>query len=153
MSTIKIAYATVAAFTITPGALANGSARRCLAVANNSNLYVDALVLASATSGASGVSATGHADVYAYASADDGTTFETGGSSDAGYTLRGDEKYLGSFAMIANSTVYTGVFNVAKAYGDRMPRDWGIIVANNSGAAWAASTHIFKFQGVTYTVA
>jgi hypothetical protein len=153
MAALKIAYVNAAAITATLNSLANAAARRAAAVDNSSNLYDDALVQVSITTAAAATSATGYVAVYAYASGDQGTLYETGGATDAGHTLRGDEKLLGYFAAIANSTVYTGVFNVAKAYGGVLPRNWGVIVENRTGAAFAASGNSVNYQGVTYTVA
>lgn len=154
MATVKIAYAAATTITCTLASLTTGSARRSAAVDNSSNLYDDVAVALTVTVGT--VSGTNpYVAVYAYASADDGTTYETGGSSDAGFTLAGDEKLLGIIATPANTTAYTGVFNVAKAYGGVMPRNWGIIVSNISGSTLSATegNHIKKYQGITYTVA
>lgn len=154
MASVKTAYAASTTITCTLASLTTGSAQRSAAVDNSSNLYVDAMVLLSVTTGT--VSGTNpYVAVYAYASADDGTTYETGGSTNAAYTLRGDEKLLGIIATPANTTAYAGVFNIAKAYGGVLPRNWGIIVSNISGSTLSGTegNHVKAYQGITYTVA
>lgn len=153
MATLKIAYASSASITCTLASKTSGQGRRSAAVDNSSNLYCDALVLLSVTCGT--VTAPGTINVYAYASADDGTTYETGGSTDADWnTLRGDERYIGTIAGVT-STAVTGVFNVAKAYGGVMPRNWGIIVSQTNCGTLSATegNHKKAYTGVSYTIA
>lgn len=152
MASIKPAYAAAAAITCTLASLASGSARRSAVIDNSTNLFDDALVHVTVTCGT--VTSPGVISVYAYASGDDGTTYETGGSTDAAYTLRGDEKLLGTIAGVS-ATAVSGVFSVARAFGGVMPRNWGIIIAQtNCGTLNATEgNHIKKYQGVQYTVA
>lgn len=152
MSTRKIAYASAASITCTMASKTSGQGRRSAVVDNSSNLYIDALVLVSLTIGT--FTSPARFDVYAYASADDGTTYETGGSTDADWnTIRGDEKFLFSVNCYTNSTAFAGVGTVARAYGGRQPRNWGIIISQtNCGTLNGTETnHIKKFQGVTET--
>lgn len=149
MATIKESFAAATTITCTLTSLASGSAQRSAVVDNSANLYDDAIVSIQITGGAV---TTGLVKVYAYASADDGTTYEAGGSSDAAYTLRGSEKYLGAVATFSSGGIATGVFSIAKAYGGTLPRNWGVIVDNRSAAALAASGNAVKYQGVTKTV-
>lgn len=153
MATVKVAYAAAATITCTLASITSGQGRRSATISNSTNLYDDALVHVTVTCGT--VTAPGSIAVYAYASGDDGTTFETGGSTDAAYnTLRGDEKLLGIIAGVT-STAVTGVFSVAKAFGGVMPRNWGIIVYNTNCGTLSATegNHIKAYQGITYTVA
>lgn len=148
-STVKALYAAAATITVTLNSLATASARRAAVVDNSTNLYLDALATVIVKTGASGTVGTGSWAVYAYASADDGTTYTAGGSTDAAYTMKGDELFLGNIAAIANATSYAGVFTVAKAFGDRMPRNWGLIIVNNGGGTSDTTGGNFaaKFQG------
>lgn len=153
MATVKPSYTAAAAITCTIAAVATGSTgRRSAAIDNSTNLFDDALVHVTVTCGT--VSTGGTIYVYAYASGDDGTTYETGGSTDAAYTLRGDEHLIGTIAGVT-STAVSGVFSVAKAYGGVMPRNWGIIITQTGCGTLSATegNHIKKYQGVQYTVA
>lgn len=153
MSTRKVAYAAAASITCTMASKTSGQGRRSAAVDNSTNLYIDALVLVSLTVGT--VTAPARFDVYAYASADDGTTYETGGSTDADWnTIRGDEKFLFTVACYTNTTAFAGVGTVARAYG-KMPRNWGIIISQTNCGTLSATegNHLKKFEGVTETIA
>lgn len=152
MTTSKIAYAAAATITCTLVSLATANGRRGLAVSNSSNLYDDILVHVSVTPGTLGTGP--YVQVLAYASADDGTTFETQGSTDAAYnTLTGSEKILGTIIPAASTTQCTGVFSLAAAYGGVLPRDWGVIIwqANCGTFSATGSNHFVKYQGITYT--
>jgi hypothetical protein len=152
MTTSKISYATAAAITCTLASITSGQGRRSAAVDNSANLYDDILVHVSVTPGT--ISAGAYIQVMAYASADDGTTYETQGSTDAAYnTLNGSEKILGTIIPVASTTQCTGVFSLAVAYGGVLPRNWGIIIwQSNCGTLSATeANHAKKYQGVTYT--
>ena len=154
MTTTKIAYAAAATITCSMASKTTTQGRRSAAVDNSTNLYDDVLVHVSLKSGTAGT--TPSFAVYAYASGDDGTTYETGGSTDADWnTLRGDEKLLGVVAAPSSTTVYTGVFSVARVYGGIMPRNWGIIIVQTAMGTLSATEgdHIKKYQGITYTSA
>lgn len=157
MPDIKTAYAAATALTIAVNSLANSSTagRQSTVVDNSSNLYNDALVSVKVTSGASGVSASGFVAVYAYASADDGVTYTgNAGASDAAITNATILRFLGRFAVVANSTVYVGgPFSVASAFGGCLPKSWGIAVLNSSGATLSATGNSVAMQGVYNTVA
>lgn len=153
MSTVKIAYASAATITCSMASKTSGQGQRSAVVDNSSNLYVDALVLVSLTIGT--FTSPARFDVYAYASADDGTTYETGGSTDAAWnTIRGDERFLFSTNCYTNTTAFAGVGTVAHAYR-RMPRNWGIIISQTNCGTLSGTegNHLKKFQGVQFTVA
>jgi hypothetical protein len=159
MPTIKIAYDSDAAFTCTLASLTTGSARQSTAIDNSSNLYLDALVQLRIKTGGSGTSASGYVAVYAYASADGGTTYtENAGASDAAITLTVPTNLvlLGVINCVANSVTYKGpVWSVAAAFGGTMPKKWGIVVENQTGGTLSATEgdHLKLYEGVTNTVA
>lgn len=139
------------AITITLDSLANSAARQSTAVDNTTTLYEDALVEFSIVSGASGVSATGWVDVYAYGTANGGTTYSgpaTG--TDGAITLLAPPNlvYIGRINVVANSTTYNGkLITIAKAFGGILPAKWGIVTVNNTGAAFGTGCSAW-FQGV-----
>jgi hypothetical protein len=141
MATIfKSNYDTGATFTCTLAGLANNGARSALAVDNTTNLYLDALVQMQIKSGASGVSATGTVLVYAYGSADGGTSYPESAGTDTGVTLSvpatPNVVLIRSMNVVANATTYISEpASVAGAFGGILPSKWGIIVVNQSGAA------------------
>jgi len=151
-TTTKIAYAAAASITCDIASKTSTQGQRSAVIDNSSNLYDDALVLVSVKIGT--FTAGGYIAVYAYASADDGTTYETGGSTNAAYnTINGGEKLLGVIIPTSSTTTNTGVFTVAQAYGGVMPRNWGIIIwqSNCGTLSSTESDHTKKYQGVTYT--
>ena len=151
-TTTKVAFAAASAITCTLASKTSGQGRRSAAVDNSANLYDDVLVHVTVKPGTLGTNP--YIQVMAYASGDDGTTYETAGSTDADYnTLTGSEKVLGIIIPAASNTACSGVFSVAKAYGGVMPRNWGIIIWQSACGTLSAteSDHIKKFQGITYT--
>lgn len=117
---------------------------------------MDAKVHVRVKTNASGTSATGLVNVFAYASADAGTTYSGGASgSNAAYTANKDNLiYLGSIATVANSTTYDDLFNLGAAFGFAgIPEKWGIVVENLSGATLDASVGSAWYQGISATVA
>ncbi len=149
MSTRKILYAAAATITCSIASKTTGQGQRSAAIDNSSNLYLDALVSVGVLIGT--VTTPAFIYVYAYASADDGTNYETGGSTDAAWnTIRGDEKFLFSVAAYTSTTTFWGVGTVARAYGGRMPRNWGIIISQTNCGTLSSTegNHTKKFQGV-----
>lgn len=158
MSDVKTAYGSSnVGITLTFTSLGNGNARESDVVDNGTNKYLDALVQIQVTAGSSGVSATGVVNVYAYATADGGTTYgDTCTGSDAAVTLTSPNnlKPLGTLNVVAVNGVYkSDPMSVAAAFGGILPAKWGIVVENKSGAALAASGHASFYQGVYGTVA
>jgi hypothetical protein len=155
MSTVKVSYATATAITCSMASKTSGQGRRSAAVDNSSNLYVDALILGSLTIGT--FTSPASWPMYGFASADDGTTYETGGSTDADWnTIRGDEKPLGPpVAAYTNTTAFAGVFTLAAAYRGVAPRNWGIIISQTNCGTLSATegNHLKKFEGIYLTAA
>jgi hypothetical protein len=138
--------------TCTITALTNGSARQSTAIDNTSNLFMDALVSAKVKTASSSTSATGHVDVYVYATVDNGTTYTDGATgSDGAMTPTSPTNLflIGSINTVANSTTYYGgPWSVATAFGGVLPAKWGIVVVNNSGGTLDATVGAAEYQGI-----
>lgn len=153
-ATIKQAYGSNnQAITITLASLGSASQRQSTAIDNTTNLFMDAKVSVKIKTGASGVSATGFVNVFAFGSADGGTTYNGGcGASDAAFSGNKDALiFLGSIPAIANATTYVGLFNLSRAFGfGGIPASWGIVIDNQSGAALdsTAGNHAVLYQGI-----
>lgn len=123
--------------TLTIASLTNNSARQSTAVDNATNVALDALVFLKVKSGGSGTTSTGVVNVYAFASADGGTTYtENAGASDAAITLTSptNARLIGTINVVANAvTYYGGPFSIAAAFGGVLPEKWGIIIENKTG--------------------
>ncbi len=139
------------ALTCTITSLANNGQRSSAAVDNTSNLYLDALVQAIIKSNASGTSATGYVNVYAYGTADGGTTYPDGTGTNAGVTLTSPPnlRLIGVINVVANATVYNSEpMSVAAAFGGILPDHWGIVIENKTGATLDASVGSAFYQGI-----
>lgn len=140
------------AITCTITSLTNTSARQSTAVDNTTNLFIDALVALTIKTNASGTSATGHVDVYAYATVDGGSTYTDGATgSDGSFTPTSPTnlRLIGSINCVANAATYQGgPFSVAAAFGGVLPAKWGIVVINNTSATLDASVGSAQYQGV-----
>ena len=143
------------AITITLNALADDGVRASLAIANTANLFLDALVQLKIDSANVGVPAGDkNCLVYAYGTADDGTTYSGGATgADADYggvagQLIKNCKLLGIVAVDAQNEVFeSDVFSIASAFGGVVPAKWGIIVVNQIGQALGAANAAF-YQGI-----
>ncbi|TAK97789.1 MAG: hypothetical protein EPO08_20715 [Rhodospirillaceae bacterium] len=160
MANIKTAYGTNGqAITCTLASLTNSSVRAGTAIDNTSNLYQDALVQIKVKTGGSGASAQGVVNIYAYATADGGTTYpEANGGSDGGVTLvvPTNLRLIGTLNAVANSITYSSEpMSVALAFGGVLPSNWGIVIENKTGTTLDSteSNHLKVYQGVYQTVA
>ncbi len=139
------------AITCTFTSLANAAARQSTVVDNTTNVFLDALVAIKVKSGASSTAATGVVNVYAYGTADGGTTYtESASGSDASITLTvpTNLKLIGRVNVVANATTYNaGPFSVAAGFNGVMPDHWGIVVENQSGGTLDASVGAAVYQG------
>lgn len=162
MADVKTAYGTQGqALTITLASLADSSTagRESTAVDNRTNKFLDVLIAAKLKTQNSGsIAAPSAAFVYAYATADDGTTWpDTVTGTDAAITLNNPTqlKLLGAIYAAAINTQYKGgPWSLAALFGGRMPAEWGIVVVNDTGTALSAtgSDHGVWYQGVYATV-
>jgi hypothetical protein len=158
MASVKSAYGTNGqAITCTITSLGNTAQRQSTAIDNTSNDWLDALVFLKIKSNSSSVSTTGFINVYAYGTADGGTTYTDGATgSDGTITLTAppNMRLIGVINVVADSATYDGgPFSVAQAFGGILPDHWGIVVENLSGAALDATTASAWYQGVYQTVA
>lgn len=143
--------------TITLASLASAAARQSNDIANTGSPgFTDILVQLNVQPATTGVSATGTVNIYAVASTDGGTTYgESAGNSDAAITLTSptNAKLVGSFNVVADTTVKkSNPYSVAAAFGGTLPEYVVIIVQNNTGAAFGATTADFllQYQGVMF---
>jgi hypothetical protein len=158
MSNVKTAYGTNnQAITCTITSLANNGQRQSTAIDNSSNDWLDARVFVKVKSNASGTSATGFVNVYAYGTSDGGTTYSDGATgTDGSITLTSppNMRLIGVINVVANAVTYNGgPFSVAAAFGGVLPDHWGIVIENKSGAALDASVGSSWYQGAYATVA
>lgn len=154
MSTVKPLYGTSnQGITITLASLTNTSSRSSAAIDNTTNLFLDALVQLKVKSGAAGTSATGVVNIYAYGTADGGTSYPEGAGTDVGVTLTvpPNVRLIGAVNVVANATTYISLpFSVANAFGGLLPDHWGIIVENRSGGTLDTTEANFAkfYQGI-----
>ncbi len=140
--------------TLTIASLANAGQRQSTVVDNTSNLFLDALVFLKIKSAASSTVATGYVNVYAFGTADGGTTYsENAGATDAGITLTvpPNVRLIGVVNVVANATTYySALMSVAAAFGGALPDHWGIIIENKTGATLDATggNHAALYQGI-----
>ena len=158
MSSVKEAFGTNnQAITCTITSLTTTSQRQSTAIDNTTNLYLDALVFAKIKSGASGTTATGTINIYAYGTADGGTTYTDGATGTDGaitLTVPPNMRIIGVMNLVANATTYeAGPFSVAAAFGGILPDHWGIVVENKTGGTLDGSIASTWYQGVFQTVA
>lgn len=150
---IKQGYGTSnQAFTITITSLGSASARESTAIDNSLNKFKDALVVVKVKANAAGTSSSGYVNVYAYGTADGGTTYNGGATgTNAAITLTSPPgmELIGSFPVVANAATYNSPpMSVAAAFGGVLPDHWGIVVQNQSGAALDAAVGSAWYQGV-----
>lgn len=155
MATLKNLYGSNGqAITLTLASLANAAYRQSTAVDNTSNLFLDVLVALKIKTNAAGTSATGYLNVYAYGTADGGTTYTDGATGTDGAmtpTSPTNLKLIGVINAVANGTTYNaGPFSVAAAFGGVLPDHWGIVVQNNTAATLDATGGNFAvvYQGI-----
>ncbi len=153
MATVKQAFGTATAATITIASLANAAGRASTAIDESTNLYVSADVRVKIKTNAAGTSATGYVAVYLVRS-EDGTNFDDGfGGTDGAFTAV-NATLLGYITANANATTYQAVFDLQQL-GITLPRKWCIGIMNQSGAALdaTAGNHEVKYTEKNFTVA
>lgn len=154
MADIKAKYGTSnQSITCTIASLTNNSVRSAAAIDNTSNLFLDALVQVQIKTGASGTTSTGYVNIYAYGTADGGTTYAEGAGTDASITLTSppNVRLIGSLNCVANATTYKSEpMSVAAAFGGVLPDHWGIIIENKTGGTLDSTegNHLKVYQGI-----
>lgn len=159
MASLKTTYGTNTALTITLGSLANSSCRQSAVVDNSSNLFLDALVSGKIKTGTS-PTANNQIPVYAYATTDDSSAYTGAASgSDAAYSpspaqLKSNLILVGVITIGSTSdiTYDFGPWSLAAAFGGTLPKKWGIVIDNLSGATLNSTGHAVAYQGVYGTI-
>lgn len=157
---ILLKYGTASTITITLASLASGSARQSTHVSNATTLYTDALVLVKVKTGDTGTASTDYVNVYAYGTVDEGTTWTEGGTSDpidgtdGAVTLTSPTnlRLIGRINAVADASTYIGgPFSVANAFGGVLPKEWGIVIENQTSHHLDATegSHAVQWQGVS----
>lgn len=152
MADIKQKYGASTNLTITLASLADGSARESTAVDNGTNLYVDVLVGGKMRANSTGVDSAGYVNVWAYGSADDGTTYDDGATgTDSAHTINNNAKLLAVLEMNANSEDVEFSVPLSRVF-NHVPEDWGVIIENQSGAAFDSTAGNFEihYKGIHY---
>lgn len=140
----KPLYTAVQAITIVLDSLADGDVAASSPISNSSDLFLDALVQLSVKTNASGVdTAAGVIRVFVIASVDGGTTYP-GAPND-------ELLPIGVFNANADATTFhSQPMSVAKAFNGIMPKEWKLVVKNDTGAALDATegNHTKQYQGI-----
>jgi hypothetical protein len=119
---------------------------------------IDALIGGKFVSAASGtLAASKQIEVWAFASYDDGTTYNGGaGATDAGLTVTTVKKALFRLVTIiptdtSLSSVYAwGPFSLAQVFGGVIPTRWGLWVVQNTALALNAAGNEIRYTPVKF---
>ena len=152
MSDIKQKFGTAnQAMTITLASLANTALRESTAVDNTTNLFEDVQISGKIKTAAADVSATGYVNIYAYGSADAGTTYDGSASgSDAAYSgEKTNLKFVKSITANANGTTFEFGFSLLEVF-KTIPASWGLVIENQTAQDLdsTGSNHAIVYQGV-----
>lgn len=163
MASIKQAFGTSTSVTVTLASLADSASagRESTMIDNATDLFLDVLIAAKfKTQNSGSISDPKCVYVWAYGSADDGTTYgDTVTGSDAAVTLNGPPNNLRLVGVVnvaaINTTYKGGPWSLAAAFGGRVPKKWGIVVQNDCGTALSSTEgdHDVWYQGLYATVA
>ncbi len=163
MATVhNITYsATNTAMTITLAALSNVAARCSNSIDNSSTLYLDASVFVQI-----GIGTTTGTDnaiyVYGYGGYDNSNFGGEGayalGADGAVLTTPSNLPLLGVmstnlFASVTSTNYQMFIGSVANSFGGVLPKYWGVVIDNRSGAALVntATNHYVSYSGITAT--
>jgi hypothetical protein len=161
MADIKIAYGSSTALTITLASLAShqDNGRESNAISNTTNLYTDALVGGKVKLQSGTPSADRAVYVYVYGSEDGSTYTHPCTGSDAAITLPNPPGLILARTIPCPDsgalTYEMQPFSVAKCFDWSMPREWGIVVRNNTGITFSATggDHAITYTGIYHTSA
>jgi len=161
MTTVSANLAASASITVSTAlnSLTTGSAAQLGSIDNSTNLYLDALVSIYIAVGT--VASPKYINVWAAAS-EDGTTFTGNSATTDAYTGTAGSITLGSptsffgpfFFPTQQSSVTAQIIipSMRDLFGGLiLPRKWGLIVENQSGASFASSGHSATYSGVKLT--
>jgi hypothetical protein len=167
VATVNIAYASSATITIAPQNVATSSTFvagvESDVIDNTSNKYVDAIVGGTWTSGTTPTANT-QVLIYVFSVRDDTPTYPDvfdGTSSAETLTSAGVGQgflKLGGVINVDTNTsdrAYPVLFSVASLFGGVMPLKWGLFITHNTAvnSNSTAGNHVWKYTGITYTVA
>ena len=167
MSTVNIAYAASATITISPENVATSSTFvagvESNVIDNTSNKYVDAIVGGTWTCGTT-PNQNSQVIIYVGAIRDDAPTypdvFDGTGSAETITSVgvgRGFLKRAVTIDVDSNTSnrAYDVLFTVAELFGGVMPNKWFLFITHNTGvnSNSTSGNHVWKYTGVTYTVA
>jgi hypothetical protein len=156
MADIKSKYGTSGqSLTITINGLANDAKRESTAVDNSTSCFLDALVqVRIATNTATASTGDKSVYVYAYGSADGGTSC-SGNASGTDAAFGTDPQQLNNCRLIGmvyaptQNTIYeSDLMSIASAFGGALPSRWGIIVHNKTGQTLKSSDCSALYQGI-----
>ena len=167
MATVNIAYASSATITIAPENVASSSTFvagvESAVIDNTSNKYVDAIVGGTWTAGTTPTANT-QVLIYVLSVRDDTPTYPDvfdGTSSAETLTSvgvgQGFLKLGGVITVDSNTSnrAYDCLFSVASLFGGVMPLKWSLFITHNTAvnSNTTSGNHVWKYTGVTYTVA
>lgn len=145
MSTIKNAYGSSVAHTITLASLATDSSlltgRAGTAIDETTNLYLDEILAGFIETGTSPTVGT-EIDVYVYGSLDDTPNYPDGvtgtdagkGVTNTGILNSGFKLAASMIISATNNIKYPfGPISVASLFGGVLPKKWGVFVVHNTG--------------------
>ncbi len=156
MSTLKTQYGSSnQVIAVTINGLASDAKRESAAVDNSTNCFLDALVqLAIATNTASDSTGDKSVYVYAYGTADGGTSY-SGNASGSDAAFGADPQQLNNCRLIGvvyaptqNKIYKSDSMSVASAFGGILPQRWGIVVHNKTGQTLKTSDCSAVYQGL-----
>ena len=154
MADIKAKFgASNQSITVTLASLATAGVRSAAAIDNSTNVYLDALVQVKVKTGGSGTTSTGYVNVYAYGTADGGTSYPEGCGTDTTVTLTAPTnlRLIGVINAVSNATTYISEpMSVAGAFGGILPDHWGVAIENQTGGTFDATGGNFSvfYQGI-----
>lgn len=156
MSTLKIQYGSAnQAIAVTINGLASDAKRASATVDNSTNCFLDALVQVTiATNIAADSTGDKAVHVYAYGTADNGTTY-SGNASGSDAAFGTDPQQLNNCRLIGvvyaptqNKIYQSDPMSIASAFGGVLPQRWGIIVHNKTGQTLKTSDCSAVYQGL-----
>ena len=145
---MKIAYGASTAITITLNGLASSATagRESTAIDNTINKFLDALVTVTLKAADAALANDKAAYVYAYGSEDGVNYSDLATGLDAAHTPKVSP--LIKVIPLEQNVSQRVIFAIAQAFGEIMPRKWGIIVRNYSGQALATAGNSVSYTGI-----
>ena len=167
MATVNIAYAASATITVSPENVASSSTFvagvESNVIDNTTNKYVDVIVGGTWTCGTTPTTAT-QVIIYVGSVRDDTPTypdvFDGTGSAETLTSVGVGQGFLKLAAVLnvdstTSNRAYDCAFSVAQLFGGVMPLKWFLFITHNTGvnSNSTAGNHVWKYTGITYTVA